>query len=95
MGRSVWDLLVAAAVLSAAGMRSVEAGVQRNHFHRRKLLYFYVCRSGWTDTAVVVGKAGSGGSIEAWFTVEGMSDWNINVDIFLKVDTKQELHTVD
>lgn len=95
MGRSARDLLIAAAVLSAAGMRPVGAGVQHNHFHRRKLLYFCVCRSGWTDAAVVVGKSGSGGNIEAWFTVEGMSDWNINVDIFHKVDTKQELHTVD
>lgn len=44
------------------------------------------------DTVVVAGESGSS---EAWFTVEGISDWNINVDMFHKVNTKQELHTVD
>lgn len=74
-------------VLSAARTTPVEAGVQHSHFHCRKWLYFCVCRSDWTNTAVVLGKSRSGGSIEAWFTVEGMSDWNINVDVFHNVDT--------
>lgn len=76
-------------------MMSVEAGVQHNLFHRRELLYFCVYRSGWTYAAVVLGKSGSGGNIEAWLTVEGMSDWNINVDMLHKVEAKQELDTVD
>lgn len=88
MGRCAWDLLIA-----AVGMMPVEAGAQHNHFQKRKLRYF--CTSGWTDAAVLLGKSGSGGNIEAWFTAEGMSDWNINVDIFHKADTKQGLDTVD
>lgn len=43
----------------------------------------------------VVGESGSSGSSQAWFVVEGVSDGNINVDMFHKVNTKQELHTVD
>lgn len=73
----------------------VEAGVQHSPFHGRKRLYFCVCRSGWTDAAAVLGKSGSGDNIEAWCTVEGMSDWYIDVAMSHKVDTKQELAAVD
>lgn len=75
--------------------RSAEAGVPNHSLDWRKLIYLCVGRSGWTDTVVVAGESGSGGSRESWFTVEVTRDWNINVGMFRKVNTKQELHTVD
>lgn len=69
----------------AAWEQAVEAGVQKDSFDGRRWFYFCVGGSGWTDTSGC-------GWVWKWWQQPGLiccwqCDWNINADVFHKVNT--------